>query len=157
MREPAPLVSEAHGRVRELYARDIGRAGDDLATPSLLLDLDALRTNLAVMHEGMRGVATTLRAHVKVHKSPHIARLQVENGAIGVGCATVWEAIVMARAGIDDVFVINEVVGPEKTRAVALLALEASVKVAVDDAIQVDELSHAATTAGSTIGVLIDV
>jgi len=63
----------------------------------------------------------------------------------------------MARAGIDDVFVINEVVGSEKTRAVALLALEASVKVAVDDAIQVDELSHAATTAGISIGVLVEV
>ena len=60
---------------------------------------------------GMRDVPATLRAHVKVHKSPHIARMQVEHGAIGVGCATVWEAIVMARAGIDDVFVINEVVG----------------------------------------------
>jgi D-serine deaminase-like pyridoxal phosphate-dependent protein len=140
-----------------MYGRDIGRARDDLATPSLLLDLDILRTNLAVMEAGMRGVATTLRAHVKVHKSPHIARLQVEHGAIGVGCATVWEAIVMARAGIDDVFVINEVVGRDKTRALALLAREANVKVAVDDAVQADELSRAATAAGSTIGVLIDV
>jgi D-serine deaminase-like pyridoxal phosphate-dependent protein len=157
MRDPAPLVSEAHDRVRGLYARDIGRARDELPTPALLLDLDTLRTNLATMETGMRGVATTLRAHVKVHKSPHIARLQIEHGAIGVGCATVWEAIVMARAGIDDVFVINEVVGPERTRALALLAREASVKVAVDDAVQVDELSRAATAAGSTIGVLIDV
>ena len=157
MRDPAPLVSEAHDRVRGMYARDIGRARDELATPALLLDLDTLRTNLAVMAAGMQGVATTLRAHVKVHKSPHIARLQVEHGAIGVGCATVWEAIVMARAGIDDVFVINEVVGPDRTRALALLAREANVKVAVDDAVQVDELAQAATAAGSTIGVLIDV
>jgi D-serine deaminase-like pyridoxal phosphate-dependent protein len=157
MRDPAPLVSEAHDRVRGMYARDIGRARDELPTPALLLDLDTLRTNLAIMETGMQGVATTLRAHVKVHKSPHIARLQIEHGAIGVGCATVWEAIVMARAGIDDVFVINEVVGPERTRALALLAREASVKVAVDDALQIDELSGAATAAGSTIGVLIDV
>jgi D-serine deaminase-like pyridoxal phosphate-dependent protein len=157
MRDPAPLVSEAYDRVRELYARDVGRARDDLATPSLLLDLATLRANLAVMETGMQGVATTLRAHVKVHKSPHIGRLQVEHGAIGVGCATVWEAIVMARAGIDDVFVINEVVGSEKTRALALLAREVNVKVAVDDAVQVDELSRAATAAGSMIGVLIDV
>jgi D-serine deaminase-like pyridoxal phosphate-dependent protein len=83
--------------------------------------------------------------------------MEVEHGAVGVGCATVWEAIVMARAGISDVFVINEVVGPEKTRALALLAREADVKAAVDDAAQVAELSAAAVTAGSTIGVLIDV
>ena len=62
-----------------------------------------------------------LWAHVKVHKSQHIARMQVEAGAIGVGTATIWEAIVFARAGIEDVFVINEVVGSEKGRAAALL------------------------------------
>ncbi|HKB28260.1 MAG TPA: alanine racemase, partial [Candidatus Limnocylindrales bacterium] len=157
MRAPAPLITEAHERVRSLYAPDIGRSREDLTTPALLLDLDVLNSNLGIMAAGMAGVSTTLRAHVKVHKSPHIARLEVEHGAIGVGCATVWEAIVMARAGIDDVFVINETVGPQKTRALALLAREASVKTAVDDAVQIDELSRAATAAGSTIGVLIDV
>ena len=110
------------------------------------------------MAEHMRGAPASLRAHVKVHKSPHIARLEVEAGAIGVGCATVWEAIVMARAGIPDVFVINEVVGAEKVRALALLAREAHVKVAVDDAVAGRPvLSAAAVAAGSTIGVLIDV
>lgn len=157
MRDPAPLVTGTHDRVRSLYAADIGRPRDDLATPALLLDLSVLRANLGFMADHMRGVPTALRAHVKVHKSPHIARLEVEYGAIGVGCATVWEAIVMARAGIDDVFVINEITGPEKTRALALLAREASAKVAVDDPVQVDELSHAAQLAESTIGVLVDV
>ncbi len=157
MRDPTTLITEAHDRVRSLYAPEIGRSRDDLTTPALLLDLAALRANLEFMAAGMSGVSTTLRAHVKVHKSPHIARLEVEHGAIGVGCATVWEAIVMVRAGIDDVFVINEVVGPEKTRALALLAREARVKVAVDDPVQIDELSRAAVAAHSTIGVLIDV
>jgi D-serine deaminase-like pyridoxal phosphate-dependent protein len=157
MRVPAPLITQAHERVRSLYAPEIGRLRHELTTPALLLDLDALAANLELMAEGMRGVPTTLRAHVKVHKSPHIARMQIEHGAIGVGCATVWEAIVMARAGIDDVFVINEVVGADRTRALALLAREVSVKTAVDDANQVDELSRAAVAAESTIGVLIDV
>jgi D-serine deaminase-like pyridoxal phosphate-dependent protein len=157
MRDPAPLITEAHDRVRDLYAPEIGVATDALSTPALLLDHDALGANLERMEAGMRGVATTLRAHVKVHKSPHIARLQVEHGAIGVGCATVWEAVVMARAGIDDIFVINEVMGPEKARVLALLAREAQVKVAVDDPLQVELLARAASTAATTIGVLIDV
>ena len=157
MRDPMPLITQAHDRVRSLYGPEIGRSRDDLTTPALLLDLDALRANLDIMAAGMRGVPTTLRAHVKVHKSPHIARMQIEHGAIGVGCATVWEAIVMARAGIGDVFVINEVVGAEKTRALALLAREARVKTAVDDTVQIGELSRAAVAAGSSIGVLIDV
>ena len=154
---PALLVTDAHERVRELYAPDIGRTREELSTPVLLLDLGIVRANLELMAAGMSAVETTLRAHVKVHKSPHVARLQVEHGAIGVGCATVWEAIVMARAGIEDVFVINEVVGREKTRALALLAREAEVKTAVDDVAQVDALSRAAVEADSTIGVFIDV
>jgi D-serine deaminase-like pyridoxal phosphate-dependent protein len=157
MNDPAPLVNDAHERVRDLYRTALGRPRDEVTTPALLLDLATLRANLDLMADGMRDAPATLRAHVKVHKSPHIARMQVEHGAIGVGCATVWEAIVMARAGIRDVFVINEVVGPEKTRALALLAREADVKASVDDAAQVDELSAAAVAAGSTIGVLIDV
>jgi D-serine deaminase-like pyridoxal phosphate-dependent protein len=157
VQEPAPLIAEAHDRVRDQYRAAIGRPREELTTPALLLDLGTLRANLDLMASGMRDVPTTLRAHVKVHKSPHIARMEVERGAIGVGCATVWEAIVMARAGISDVFVINEVVGAEKTRALALLAREADVKTAVDDAIQVDELSAAAVAAGSSVGVLIDV
>lgn len=157
LREPTALVTTAHERVRELYAPDLGRRLDELSTPALILDLEALRANLGFMAEHMREAPATLRAHVKVHKSPHIARLEVENGAIGIGCATVWEAIVMARAGIPDVFVINEVVGAEKTRALALLAREADAKTAVDDAAHVDELSKAAVAADSTIGVLIDV
>ena len=157
MNDPAPLITDAHERVRDLYRPAIGRAREELTTPALLLDMETLRANLDLMAAGMRDAPATLRAHVKVHKSPHIARMQVEHGAIGVGCATVWEAIVMARAGIRDVFVINEVVGPEKTRALALLAREAEVKASVDDAAQVDELSAAAVAAGSTIGVLIDV
>ena len=157
MQDPAPLVTEAHDRVRRMYAADLGRAKEELSTPALLLDLDILRANLAFMAEHMAGVPVDLRAHVKVHKSPHIARLQVEHGATGVGCATVWEAIVMARAGIRDVMVINEVVGAERLRALALLAREAEVKVAADDPVHVDLLSAAATAAGSTIGVVVDV
>ena len=84
--------------------------------------MEIVRENLAFMAERMKKMPAKLRAHIKVHKSPDIARMQVEAGAIGIGTATLWEAIVIARAGIPDVFVINEVIGPEKIRAAALLA-----------------------------------
>jgi D-serine deaminase-like pyridoxal phosphate-dependent protein len=157
LRNMAPLITDAHDAILRRYAPSLGRRREELTTPALLLDLAALRANLERMEAGMKDVPTRLRAHVKVHKSPHIARMEVEHGAIGIGCATVWEAIVMARAGIADVMVINEVVGPEKTRALALLAREADVKAAVDDTLQVDALSAAAIAAGSTIGLVIDV
>jgi len=151
------IIDEAHERVRSLYGSSIGRPSLEADTPALLLDLGILRSNLSIMKEGMSSKPVKLRAHVKVHKSPHIAKMEIEAGAIGVGTATVWEAIVMARAGISDVFVINQVVGPVKTRALALLAREAEAKVAVDDPANVDELSRAAVAAGSTIGVLIEI
>ena len=151
------VIDEAQDRVRSIYGSTIGRSREELLTPTLLLDLDVLRANLSFMRERMSYMPTKLRAHVKVHKSPHIARMQVEAGAIGVGTASVWEAIVMAQAGISDVFVINQVVGPEKTRALALLAREADAKVAVDDPVNVDELSHEAVEAGSTIGIIIEI
>jgi len=151
------IIDESHDRVRSMYGSAIGQLPDTVLTPALLLDLDILRKNLSIMEKHMRTLPTKLRAHVKVHKSPHIARMQVEAGAIGVGTATIWEAIVMARAGISDVFVINQIAEQEKMRALALLAREADAKVAVDDPVNVDELSAAAVAAGSTIGVLVEI
>jgi D-serine deaminase-like pyridoxal phosphate-dependent protein len=151
------IIDEAHDRVRSIYGSAIGKMPDAVVTPALLLHLDILRKNLSIIEKRMRTLSTKLRAHVKVHKSPHIARMQVEAGAIGVGTATIWEAIVMARAGISDVFVINQIAEKEKIRALALLAREADAKVAVDDPLNVDELSAAAVAAGSTIGVLVEI
>jgi D-serine deaminase-like pyridoxal phosphate-dependent protein len=98
LRKTSRLITDAHDLVRQRYAPALGKSRGDLTTPALLLDLEALNANLAFMEAGMRDVPTTLRAHIKVHKSPHIARLEIEHGAIGIGCATVWEAIVMVHA-----------------------------------------------------------
>ena len=153
----SPLIREAHDRVRSIYGSSVGLRRDELVTPALILDLEVLRRNLSLMARLMSKKRAKLRAHIKVHKSPHIARMQIEEGAIGVGTATVWEAIVMARAGIGDVFVINQVVGEEKVRTAALLAKETSLKVAVDDPSNVEALSRAAARAKSEIGCLIEV
>jgi D-serine deaminase-like pyridoxal phosphate-dependent protein len=157
LRPVSKLILEAHQRVRSEYGTAVGLNRDELVTPALLLDLDVVRGNLALMAKLMKGKKSKLRAHIKVHKSPHLARMQIEAGAIGVGTATIWEAIVMARAGIDDVFVINQVVGPEKVKAAARLAREVPLKVAVDDRANVAALSKAAVSAGSEIGCVMEV
>ena len=151
------LIDEAHDRAHLLYGSAIGRKRNELVTPALILDLEFVRENLAFMAERMKKLPVKLRPHIKVHKSPDIARMQVEAGAIGIGTATLWEAIVIARSGIPDVFVINQVIGPEKIRAAALLAREVPLKVAVDDAVNVKALSNAAKDAGSVIGCVIEV
>src|SRR5262249_61788504 len=67
------------------------------------------------------------------------------------------EAEVLGDAGIADILIANEVVGPAKLRRVAELAKRVELSVCVDEADNVTELSAAATAAGSTIGVLIEI
>jgi D-serine deaminase-like pyridoxal phosphate-dependent protein len=151
------MITEAHDRVRELYGSAIGRDRHDVVTPALVIDRGILVENLAYMESRLPELHARLRGHVKNHKSPHVARLQLEHGAFGICAATVWEAIVMVRAGADDVLIANQLVDPAKRRAAALLAREANVIVNVDDAGDAEALSDAAVAAGSTLGVLVEV
>jgi len=139
------------------YRAAIGRSRSELETPALLLDLDIARRNIAVMAGHMERAGKSLRPHTKTHKAPQIARMQVDAGAIGVSTATAWEAIVMIDAGVDDILVANEVVGPSRIRALAEAARDGRVTVAVDSAANLDDLSAAAVAAGSVIGVLVEV
>ncbi len=157
MRDPAPIITDAHDRVRDLYGSAIGRSKYDVVTPALVIDRDILLENLAFMESRLPSLHARLRGHVKNHKSPHVARLQLDHGAFGICAATIWEAIVMVRAGADDVLVANELVDPHKRRAAALLAREANLIVNVDDVGDAEALSAAAVDAGSTLGVLIEV
>src|SRR5229473_2666068 len=78
-------------------------------------------------------------------------------GSIGLSTATVWEAVVLVRSGLDSIFIVNTVAGPEKLATIAALARDAEVMVAVDDAENAAEIAKAARAAGSTVGVLIEV
>lgn len=153
----ADVLQEAQDRVRNTYGAAIGRRQHDVVTPALLLDLPAARRNISKMADRMRAMPAALRPHIKVHKSPQIARMQIEAGAIGVSTATVWEAIAMVRSGIDGVAVVNTVAGREKLAALAELARDADVMVGVDDASNAAEIAAAARASGSTLGVLIEV
>ena len=152
-----PVIADIHARVRTAYGSWIGRPRLDLPTPALVLDLPAARRNIERMGARIAQLPADIRPHVKVHKSPELARLQVEAGAIGLSVATVWEAIVFVRSGIDHVFVVNTVAGAAKLRALAELARDADVMVAVDDIANAETLSAAAVAAGSTLGVLVEV
>jgi D-serine deaminase-like pyridoxal phosphate-dependent protein len=128
-----------------------------LSTPALVVDLDAFEANVAAMASLVQGTGKTLRPHVKTHRTPELARRQLGGSAVGITCATVGEAEAMVRAGIDDVFVANEVVDPRKLARLVALADHASIAVAVDDAEPVATLSREAARVGATIDVLIDV
>jgi D-threonine aldolase len=156
--DPAQLLRESYDQVRRDYGAAIGRPREELATPALVLDIDAAQRNIDHMASELKQLgAAVIRPHYKTHKSPDIARRQVDAGAGGLSMATVWEAVVLAAAGFDDLFVVNTVAHPAKLRALAGLARDHRVLVAVDEAGNAAALSAAATAAGSTLGVMIEV
>src|SRR3984893_551279 len=119
---PAGVIHETYDRVKRADGSAIGRHRHDLVTPALLLDLPVARRNIAKMADRLKTMPARLRPHIKVHKSPELARMQVYAGAIGLSTATVWEAIVMVRSGLDSIFVVNTIAGRQKLAALADIA-----------------------------------
>jgi D-serine deaminase-like pyridoxal phosphate-dependent protein len=153
----AEVIGETRDRVKRAYGGAIGRHRHDLVTPALILDLTVARRNIKKMADRLKTMPAKIRPHIKVHKSPDLARMQVDAGAIGISTATVWEAVVMVRSGLDSIFIVNTVAGREKLATIAGIARDAEVMVAVDDADNAAEIAKAAAAAGSTVGVLIEV
>ncbi len=158
MPDPAQILRDAYDQVRRDYGAAIGQRREQLVTPALVLDVDAAQRNIDHMASELKQMgAAVIRPHYKAHKNPDIARRQVAAGAAGLSMATVWEAVVLAAAGFDDLFVVNTVAHPAKLRALAELARDHRVLVAVDEAANAEALSAAAAAAGSTLGIMIEV
>jgi D-serine deaminase-like pyridoxal phosphate-dependent protein len=149
-------MTTATAALQARYGDQIGRARGDVSTPALVLDLDRAKRNIATMAAKFRELPADLRPHFKAHKSPQLARLQVEAGAIGVACATVWEAIVVVETGIVDVLIANQVVQPDKVRAAAELARSHRLTVVVDDVRNAEQLSRAAVESDAELELLVE-
>ena len=136
----------------------MGEAVGDLDTPSILCDLDRLERNIADTQALMDRNQVRFRPHVKTHKIPDIARMQVAAGARGIICAKPSEAEPFVAAGIDDVCIAYPVLGPQKWRRVAAMAAR-GVKLTVncDNETAARQASEAATAAGVSVNLQIDV
>ena len=124
-----------------------------LVTPALVLDLDIAERNIHRMAEAMAAMPASLRPHIKVHKSPQLAR--VGSRPARRDChAPPCGGAGLAVAGLDDLFVVNTVTTPAKLAALAALARVRRVLLAVDDLLAARMLNDAARTAESTVGVV---
>src|SRR6476646_9898812 len=131
---------------------------DEIPTPALLLDADRFERNLARMAAHVRKAGKQLRPHAKPHRCPEIARRQITAGALGVACAKLGEAEVMAAAGVRGLLVTTEVVPPASiARLVQLVRVAPDTLVVIDNAENVKTLGAAARAAGVTLNVLVDV
>ncbi|HEU4990485.1 MAG TPA: alanine racemase [Gemmatimonadaceae bacterium] len=126
-----------------------------LETPVPLVDLDRLAANLDRAADYARLHGLSLRPHVKTHKAPCVATEQIQRGAVGLTCATPFEAEVMAAVS-GDLLVAYPPVGAPRARRLAALPGHVSLTVALDSARAIDDLHAAARAAGRTVGVLVE-
>ncbi len=139
-------------------AAEPGMKALDIATPALIVDLDAFERNVEHLRQFITANGVRLRAHAKTHKSADIARYQIEKGgACGVCCQKVSEAQALVSAGIKDVLVSNQVVARRQIDILADMARDARIIVCVDDPDNIDDLSAAAEAAGTTIECLVEI
>lgn len=122
---------------------------EELDTPALYVDLDAMERNIRGMQEKCRGWGVGLRPHTKTHKIPEIARMQLDAGAIGITVAKVGEAEVLPG---DDVLIAYPLQAAKVPR-VRELAKTRRVTVAIDSVEAAAALSGLRTLVEVEVGV----
>lgn len=133
----------------EQIAREFG-------TPALAVDLDLVEANVARVQALCDAAGVACRPHVKTHKSPELARLQVAAGARGVTCQKLGEAEAMADGGLDDILVSYNILGERNLGRLAALMARATITVSADSAVTVDGLATAAAAAGRTLDIVVE-
>jgi D-serine deaminase-like pyridoxal phosphate-dependent protein len=131
---------------------------EDLPTPCMVVDLEIFEKNLKTMAEHCRTSGIRLRGHVKVHKSPEIAKRQLALGSIGVTCATVAESELMSHSGITGVLLTRQPTSKNNIiRTIALAKRDATFATVVDDPLAADWLQEAAAREGVKLRTAVDV
>ena len=130
----------------------------ELDTPALCVDLDALEANLATLQQTVVRNGIASRPHAKTHKCPAIARLQIENGSVGICTAKVGEAVAMYEHGIDEILMttINATLF-KITRAMNLRRQCSGFIQATDTPGNARDLSAAAESLGIVADVVVDI
>jgi D-serine deaminase-like pyridoxal phosphate-dependent protein len=128
----------------------------EIPTPAVLVDSSRLDANLSRMQSAATARGMRLRPHAKTHKSPHVARLQIERGAVGICCAKLGEAEVFAGEGITDIR-LPYPLNPVNADRVFALADRISLSFIVDDLAVARAWSDLAHGRGRTLDVLVKV
>ena len=130
---------------------------EDLDTPFLIVDLDALEDNLTRYQSYFDEHGIGLRPHIKTHKSLAIAHWQMRLGAMGIACQKLGEAEVMVNGGLDgDILIPYNIIGGAKLERLIALARRARMTVAADSEYTVRGLSEASDRAGVPVGVIVE-
>jgi D-serine deaminase-like pyridoxal phosphate-dependent protein len=129
---------------------------DELETPVPVVDIDCMQANIARLQVYLDQHKIANRPHVKTHKIPAIAKMQMDAGAIGITCQKVSEAEIFADAGFDDIFLPYNIIGESKLKRLMALASRINVSVTADSGFTARGLSNAAMLADLTMTVLVE-
>lgn len=129
---------------------------DELETPVPVVDVDRLEQNISRLQTYLDEHKIANRPHIKTHKIPAIAKMQMDAGAVGITCQKVSEAELMAEAGFENIFLPYNIVSEKKLKRLMALAARVQLSVTADSAFTVRGLSEAAQGAGLTLTVLVE-
>ncbi len=153
------MIDDAAKPAHGLNAHLIGVPGGRwrLNTPSLIVDLDLLDENIATMARLCAAENIALRPHAKTHKSIRIAKRQLAAGAVGICCAKLGEAEIIAAGGISSILVTSQVVSEQGGRRLAALnRLCPELMIVTDSAANVELLAASGAASGRPLKLLID-
>ncbi len=128
----------------------------EYGTPIAVIDMDRVERNIARVQAACDAAGLANRPHIKTHKSPLLAKLQIEAGAKGITCQKLGEAEVMADAGIDDILISYNLLGEEKMARLGALQAKANMTVAADNPTVVANLTQAASASGRPLSVVVE-
>jgi D-serine deaminase-like pyridoxal phosphate-dependent protein len=128
----------------------------DYGTPAVVIDMDRVERNIARIQAACNAAGVASRPHIKTHKSPLLAKLQIAAGAKGITCQKLGEAEVMADAGIDDILISYNLFGEEKMARLGALQAKAAITVAADNATVIAGLPQAAAISGRPLSVVVE-
>jgi D-serine deaminase-like pyridoxal phosphate-dependent protein len=128
----------------------------EYGTPCAVIDMDKVERNIARIQKACDDAGVANRPHIKTHKNPTIAKMQVAAGAKGITCQKLGEAEIMANAGIDDILISYNLLGEEKMARLGALQAKANMTVAADNSTVIAGLPKAAAASGRPLSVVVE-
>jgi D-serine deaminase-like pyridoxal phosphate-dependent protein len=128
----------------------------EYGTPCAVIDMDKVERNIARIQAQCTAAGVANRPHIKTHKSPVLAKLQIDAGAHGITCQKIGEAEVMADAGIANILISYNLIGEEKMARLGRLQAKADMTVAADNPVVIAGLPQAAAHSGRPLSVVVE-
>src|ERR1700739_2361180 len=132
------------------------KIAQEYGTPCAVIDRDRVERNIARIQKACDEAGVANRPHIKTHKNPMLAQLQIKAGARGITCQKLGEAEIMDDSGIDGILISYNLLGDEKMARLGALQGKANVTVAADNSVVVGDLPKAANASGRAASVVVE-